>query len=366
MKFNGRKILIFIAASVLSFLLFMAVFTFALSNTVANPSYVKKLLAESKTYDNVIDQTFKLASIQKTLEINNTNNSGIEELAPVIEKTLTPQLLQKNTEAVIDGIDVWLSGKANTPQFSIAVTSLKTEMTNNVADYLYNRVQALPTCQQATTIEYDPLTATCKPNVRIDKQDFIDNAQKVINELPFMKSDTLTYETFANAENQNNTSKLPKTIPKAYQWLKIAPYIFGILALAAAFTVILLRKDHVRALKTVGHTLFIAGIFLVLAGFIAKLILNKSLGTVGQSSDAQHAFAEIIFIPLTQNLGSKLSNISLYFGVGFIFLSALCYVTAKFVFQNQQNNKKLDKSEEGKSDNEDKPVNLTEQSKDLN
>jgi hypothetical protein len=329
-----RKVALLLAGGLLTFWLFMTVTFFALSSTIGSPSYIKTWLAESSVYKNIVAETLKLGSIQKTLELNNTSSSGVELLTPVVQQTLTPEVLQENTETVVDSVGMWLAGDTKNPEFSIEVAPLRTDIINKTADYLYNRVNALPPCQQFTT-EYDPLTATCKPPTVLNKQDFVVAATDFSNNLPFMKYDTLTYQSFTQNTNPYWDGSLPQDAPKAYQWLKLSPYIFGILAIVSAVVLIWLRKDHAKAWRSVGHTFLIAGIFLVLGSLLTKALSGRPLGTVGSSSDAQKLFAESIATPLAQHLSLKISDIGLYFGVGFIVISAVCYVVAKYILRKK-------------------------------
>lgn len=329
-----RKTALLLAGGLLAFWLFMTVTFFALSSTIGNPGYIKTWFAESDVYKNIVAETLKLGSIQKTLELNNTSGSEVEMLTPVVQQTLTPYVLQKNTETVIDSMGAWLAGDTKNPEFSVEIALLRTDIINKTADYLYNRVNALPPCQQFTT-EYDPLTATCKPPTVLNKQDFVAAATDFSNNLPFMKYDTLTYQSFTQNTNPYWDGNLPQDAPKAYQWLKLSPYIFGILAVISAVILIWLRKDHAKAWRSVGHTFLIAGIFLVLGSLLTKALSGRPLGTVGSSSDAQKLFAESIATPLARHLSLKISDIGLYFGIGFILISAICYVVAKYVMRKK-------------------------------
>lgn len=337
-----RRLAIFTAGALLSFLLFMSVTSFAVSSTVGSPAYVKKWFMQSNVYKNIVGETIKLADIQTALEPTGTSKNDILQLTPIIEKTLTPVVLQTNTETVVDAMGKWLAGDTKNPDFSISIAPLRTEIINNTADYLYARVQALPTCQQIDTSNYDPLTATCKPNVAINKQSFIDNATTFANNLPFLKYDNLTYQSFTQNTNPYWDGNLPQAAPNAYKWLKLSPYIFGLLAILAAVVLVVLKKDHASAWRAVGHTLLITGLFLVIASLLTKALLGKPLGFIGSSSDAQKDFAQNIAVPVMQYLSLTISNISLYFGVGFIVVSAVCYVISKFILRR----KLLDQSDQ--------------------
>lgn len=325
MKFV-RSFLVFLAAVSLGFWLYLAVTAYSVTKTVADPAYVKSLLTTSGVYNNFVDSALKLATAQSGPN-NAESKAQIEQLTPVVKQAVTPAVLQSITEQFINGTANWLNGKSTQPDFVINLAPIRASLIQAGTDSAYNKVVSLPICPRGVIPVSDPFNATCRPAGQITKADFQPGIEQFVGQLPFLDKDTLTNQTITTAKEAQAPAKpLPAQIPVAYKWSKTSPYIIGLLALLSVAVIVLLKRDHVRAWKTVGHTFLITGIVLVFTSIVAKIALGRPISALNGGDEAQKLFVIDIIQPLAKNLGLKLSDYTLYFGVLYILIAAVCYI----------------------------------------
>lgn len=321
-----KSFLVFLAAVSLGFWLYLAVTAYLVTKTVGDPAYVKSLLATSGVYNNFVDSALQTATTQSSPN-NADAKAQIEQLTPVVKQAITPEVLQSITEQFINGTSNWLNGKSAQPDFVINLAPIRATLIQAGTDSAYNRVVDLPICPRGVIPVSDPFNATCRPAGQITKADLQPGIEQFVGQLPFFDKNTLTYQTItAVKDGQTPTKPLPAEIPVAYKWAKTSPYIIGFLALLSIGIIVLLKRDHMRAWKTVGHTFLVTGIVLVISSIIAKLVLGRPLSAFGSGNEAQKLFVVDIVQPLAKNLGLKLSDYALYFGVFYVLLAAVCYV----------------------------------------
>src|SRR5262245_21264433 len=120
-----RKFLVFVASSVLLFLLFMTVVSSVLVLTFT-PAHIKQWLKNGNVYSVIIDNLTKQGrtSVAETSADGSTQDNSTD-LKAAIKKTVTPQFLQTSTEQLIDGVTPWLQGKTAQPAFAIDVRTVK-------------------------------------------------------------------------------------------------------------------------------------------------------------------------------------------------------------------------------------------------
>lgn len=333
-----------ILAWILSICLFLLAMFIALTTTIASPHYVKETLEKTGFYSNIIPSALNLVSASDSSSQQQITNATRTELAPILQKVLTPAFLQTTLESVIDGTVTWLKGDAAVPTFSVKTESVKASLTNELSVYLENRFAGLPICTTPTDVNTtDPFTATCRPNTLLTKSQATQYAQDFVNQLPLLDKGEIS---IANLDTTNtfNTNYVAKNTPKAYQLLQLSPYIFGLIIILSSIGIVILSINHYRAVKTVGNTFLWAGILLVVTGAIALLLSGKfEAGFIGSGNDAQTSFVTTIFAPILARLGNSFALVSLYIGGAYALISALCYVLSRkmqrdHLKNNDQNN----------------------------
>src|SRR4051794_17663335 len=119
-----RKFMVFMASSVLLFLLFATATTSIVVLTVT-PNHLKQWLKSSNVYETVVDTLIKQGqtAVDKSTESGSDSSSVYVQTA--IKKAATPEFLQTSTEQLIDGTTPWLEGKSPQPTFAIDVSAVK-------------------------------------------------------------------------------------------------------------------------------------------------------------------------------------------------------------------------------------------------
>lgn len=237
-----RKFLVFLAGTSVTFLLMSVAFTATVALTFT-PANLKSWLNASDVYDTIVSDIFKqsqdaLAEGSGNPEI--INQTAVREAAA---KAFTPEFLQASTEQFIDGLVPWLEGRVALPTFQISVSDVKTAFAQNIGDFARNHYNSLPPCAPGQLPDTsDILSVPCKvKGISIDAE-----AQKIVNKVldskEFLPEPVLSAQTWTSSEGENKKSVFENIsyVPKIYQWSRIAPFVLGVLAIAALAVIIFL------------------------------------------------------------------------------------------------------------------------------
>jgi hypothetical protein len=327
-----RKFLVFLAASLLTFLLFATALSTAIILTFT-PANLKTWLKDSNVYNTAVDTVL---TQNKTLNTNDSSG-GISLQDPVIQgaikKTFSPVLLQSSTENIIDGTNQWLTGKVALPNFSVDLSAAKTSLAQQLGGYAQQKYVSLPPCTAVTPLPTNDtiLDATCKPagyNPAPQIQQLVSN---VATSKDFLKDPLIT----ANTLTTNNSSGQPESVftkarrvPKAYQWARRSPIIFGILSIVIVIMIVFMSVSKRYGLRRVGISAFSVGILLLLAmwsaseGFhkineqVTKQAANNTTGISYQGT----------IIKILDIIRGNLTHTLVEFGIGFIAAAVILFI----------------------------------------
>lgn len=327
------------AAWLLTFSLFTTAGLAAITMTILNPSYIKQTLDKSGAYDTIIESALELASFNQQGSEALTKQT-ISEITPVITAVVTPTFLQQTTEAIIDGFFAWLQGDVAYPSFDIPLSTVKADLVSGVADYASKRLAALPACPRGTSYDsVDPFTATCKPPIAISAQEMQQNAATFVEAFPAFAEPSIKIQQ-ADGLREFSTDKPLGKAPMVYGLATKAMYIFGLLVIICAVIVVRTSKPPLRAWRTIGHTFVLSGVLLIFTAFVTYLFLGK-MGHqfFGSASQQQLDFVNSVFTPISQLLSKSLADYSLWFGVGYAVIGAVCYAIAhRYTLRQKQEN----------------------------
>ena len=261
-----RKVSVFIAGSALTFLLLATVASTTIVTTFT-PSNIKSWLSKNNIYstliNDVLNQNDKLdTNIGDGGESIPLDNPDVKN---VIKQTFTPEFLQTNVEKVIDGTYPWLTGKTQKPTFQIDVASVKTQLATNLADYARTRYNGLPKCvgNSVPSANEDILSISCQ-SPRFNIEAGLQKVQSdIVNSKDFLPNATITADNLTSGEGADKKSVFEgslKNAPKAYQWARISPFIFGVLSLLAIAVIVFLSTERRKGIRRVGLTLLASGL----------------------------------------------------------------------------------------------------------
>lgn len=311
----------------LSFSLFTLASIAAINLTVLNQNYIKRSLVNAQTYENIVPTMLNLAtSSTGVYKTNQPSEQTLQSLAPVITKSITPKFVQTTTESIIDGTFTWLKGNTPEPFFVIETSAVKAGLQRDTADYLQARLLALPVCA-ANTTTIDPLTTDCRPP-QVSESVADTAAVELVQSMPLLSAPEISANSLG-LSNAISQKQIAKHLPTAYKVSTLLPYIFAAISLACGVIIIFASTLRSKGWKRVGHSFVWAGALLMLAGLLAAA-LTKRFGTMtlGDATQQQFVFIDTIFTPLANTLSISVSLYTLYFGVVYAIIGALCYAVS--------------------------------------
>lgn len=346
-----RKALVALAAVLFGVFLYSTVLSASLRYTL-QASHVKKWLSNSGIYNNLVD------SALENMEKNPPKPSDTSEVPlsdpavrKIITSALTPQFLQNSSEQVIDGTFRWLNGQVKTPDFKINISGLKTNIINGVADYARSRYNSLPICPARTLpSSTDVFQINCRPargfniepSVASFKQQLTDSKDFLPNST--IDSANLSLNQQSGSSNQKPIFERLNKLPKAYQWLKIAPFILGFITLGLMAAVIFGSNSRRGGLKRVAIALIAAGLLLIIGVFITSAGLDKAEQAILTSKSQQASpVIQKDVIAIIRSAAADLSRPTLWFGILFVTAAIGAFVYL-IISRNKQSSKNLSPS----------------------
>ncbi len=290
-----RKILLSLNAWAFRFLLFAFVFATATIAAFSNPQTLKSTLVEANSYQNFVD-----ATIQENIKNNEQTSLDFSDprVQQIINNNFPPADLQKKSEHVIDAFYDWIDGRAPEPVFSVDFTSNIDSLARDLGSYGAVRLSEQPEC---TTIpeSLNPFTATCLPPT-LNLANEISKLEGAIKQ----EGAILPQKTYTEADLPKNDKNL--SIAEAYpnapvwvSWLRLAPWIIGLLTALSGVVLIAYSTIRRRAIRILGMTTFTNGVFLCLSPlfftYIFPLITDKfNSGFSGGEHGTEALFSEIV------------------------------------------------------------------------
>ncbi len=298
----ARKAVLIIISPLFFVLLFTTAFDTGVIRVATHPATVKKIVADSGVYNNIIPSLLKQAGT-----VNSQTGSvvltspGVQSAA---ETTFRPQFLQTTTNNVIDSMYSWLDGKTAIPDFKIDLTSQKQQFAQLVAQAAGAQATSLPACTAPVDLSnYNVFTANCLPpgttatdvsdgtlNTLLSGQGFLDN--------PVITADTLK----ASGSNQSVFQKQLKNLPATYRRIKETPLLLALLTLLLAVAIVFLSSTKRRGLKHVAITLLAAGLFLLLCAWGLSEGISKAVPKINFNNAAFDSNIRALVTDLAQSI----------------------------------------------------------------
>lgn len=287
-----RKVVVHLLSLVLFVALVGGVASLNLNRNFANPAPLERWLANSGIYSRVTT-----AALQQTEKASSSNgDSGTVSLSdPAVQQAaasaFSPELVQREVNAFLDGNYDWLSGKKAAPDFNIDLSSAKETFAKGVGQAAQAHLASLPACtpQQLAQlpIPVDPLTITCRP-ATLDPaaegdrvaQEINSNSQFLAN--PVISANTLNQQT-QSLQSQGSQPQTPSQpyykklswAPKAYQVLVKLPWVLGVLALLCILGIVFIAPSRRRGFRRLGWVFLLSGLILVGLKFLADAAVSK-------------------------------------------------------------------------------------------
>jgi hypothetical protein len=274
-----KKFLLLTSSGLLKITLFVLALTAATWMVFGSSEGPKKALEDSGLYESVVDNALK-----STQEAAQKEGSDFPLDDPAIQAAvkdaLPPEFIQNNSEAFIDGLYGWLSGKTEQPQFAVDLTKAKQKLIDGVAAAAQKRYEGLPVCtvEQLRTLEadIDPFNAPCQPPglASTAVQDKV--RAELSGSKEFLNDTVLTAADLPKDDQGKTVTDNLAAAPDAYGLARSLPLLLAFVSVLLAAAVVFLSDTKLRGLRSVGITLLGTGIFLFIGSFLITYVFNQA------------------------------------------------------------------------------------------
>jgi hypothetical protein len=327
---NIRKTFAGLCASLLAVTLISFGFSWSAWHVLGQPDYIKQTLHDSGIYQTVVQDLLK----QKQADIADMAGAsgGQPEVQNAIAKALPPELLQTQTEKVIDGSFDWLQGKTDTLHATFDIGSAKQQIADGIASATDKHLRSLSTCTTAASLQSsastNALEATCLPP-GFDIPAAVNQARQNVLGSEALQNTSLN----ANEIQTGNGTSLQQQLqsgPQIYERVQWAIYGQGILAILLAVGLVLLSTDWRIGIRRLGIIALWTGALSAgvawLSGIAVKYAADKlAANTAGVQALQQKA------IGIVQVVVDDIRMWWLYYGAALAIFGIVLLITYRFV-----------------------------------
>ncbi len=270
-----KKTLLGLSASILTITLLIFGIALGLHQVFGTPTAVKHALKDSGFYNNVV--TLALDKAQKEQAAGEQKIPvDRKEVEQAIQKSISPEYLQTQTEKTLDSVYAWLHGKTKTLSFSINVGDTKTRLADGLASYTIEHLSALPACPAGSGSgeDVDPFAATCVPN-GVDINTVATKAKSQLLNSGFLQDGDINASNIKTGDGKTLQGQV-RQVPKIYQIVVWAIYGAGLLALLCALAVIFLSRNRRSGIKKVAIIALPIGVLLTAMGWLASFGVGRA------------------------------------------------------------------------------------------
>lgn len=312
----ARKFLVFLSATILTLLLFMTALS-SITLSVFTSENLKRWLNESGFYENIvngiIEQQDDVISANEEYSVNLQD----PKIQAIFKNVFTAEFIRNSSEDVISGIDGWLKGDTENPEFAINVANLKVNLANSIGSYAQKRYDALPLCKSGQIpANPDILTISCRvPGYKVESE-----IAKAVKDLK-VSEDFLPDSSFSAEDVKLGNDNIPlftriERLPEAYQKIKLAPIVLSVLSLGAIVTILLATKDKRRGLRRIMLSLYAVVAILVLEIIMVLLSINRAVSELTKGASGSPSL-QAIGLKIVQAIQNDINHYLILFIIGF-------------------------------------------------
>lgn len=309
MNFAKKTTLVLLTPIFLA-LLFTTALDFGILRIAGHPGSIKKVIADSGVYNNVVSNALNQAQ--------NGANGDINLADPAIKtaanKALTPQVLQSSTNQIIDGVYSWLDGKTTQPNFNVDLSGAKASFADYVSQAAEAKASSLPACSGVLAANFDVFNADCLPAGITPAQAADQAKSSILSGQGFLDNPVISAGNFKDSNNQNIFDTKLKNAPKQYQRAKKTPYILAVLAVLIGIALVFLRASWQSGLRHVGVVLLVVGLLMFAFAYgLHKVIDDKLVTQLKFDNTLLQADARSLITDLSSTIERN------YYGFGIIY-----------------------------------------------
>jgi len=318
-----KSILAWLTNMMLGVLLFVLASAVTIS-LLFNAAYFKNVLKTSGVYTNFVPSILGLANYQSSLDSKYIDKQKtLNSLKPVIESTITPQIVQVYSEHAIDQSANWLATSGQPLTITLDVTNVKADLNRQISAFVQNRLNGLPYCKDPSNV--DVFSTKCRPLASISDSQLSQIVNEYTSSLPFLKENTLVFGEQAKQEILNGTP-LVATVLKTLNILGRLWYIVLLIVLLGVLLIYLLHAEKSKVWQIIAKSFLSTGIMLIVFGVISVLFIKGGVKPLeAKATIEQFSFTNLIVIPLVKQIVNDIGRWWLCFGLAYSLIGAVCY-----------------------------------------
>lgn len=312
-----RKTFAGLCASLLAVTLLGLGLNWSAWHVISQPDYIKKTLSQSGIYDTIVQNV--LQQKESDLAAAAGLPAGQPEVQGIVSQAVSPQLVQSQTEKVIDDSFAWLQGTSNNPNTSFDFSSTQQKIADGVASYTTQHLQSLPACTTAaaaTEAANNPLQASCLPPGTDIGAIASQAKQKVLSQGNFADNAKIGLNEVATPGGSNLAEQL-QTGPQLYQKIGLSLYVQAASAALFAAGLVVLSRGWRVGMRRVGiialWTGAVSALMALLSSYGIHWVVKKVAQNASGSQQVQHKV-----LTIAQTVIDDVRNLWLYYGVALI------------------------------------------------
>lgn len=270
---NWKKIISWILLIVLIPTFAIFVISLSLKNTLANPNFYKENLSEANTYERLINDAIPSMIMESTLADDSTTNFLAQQgIIFVIQKAVSPNWVQQESDALIDKAAAYFSKPENEPSVTVDLESFNSNL-KSISDGLVILNEFVPTCEEAKNFE----SKNNLLSISLDCESTSLNLDKLKNDISDVqqKVSKLSVQNIEIANEFENTLKKINIFKNYFFNLTSMIWASLIVSIIIIALIMLINKEKIfKSIKTTTIALSTSCL-----GIIIYSAIEKSLAT---------------------------------------------------------------------------------------
>lgn len=319
-----RRLSLTLSGVVLRLCLFFGCTLLCLVLVFGNPNSIKDALSSTNAYSRFTDAVIESGRQQST---KNSEDIPFDdpEVQNIIKNSFDQQTLQKDTEAIVDGIFMWLNGETAEPKFSIDLTDNKTKLANGLADYAVNRLASLPACQSLPA-QTNIYRITCQPVYLDIKEQRQAVYSTIMSDTHFLKDTTVTFDTLVKHDS-NFDYQAP---PRYFGWFKTLPWILLIISLLLSLYIVFASRTRRQGFKKLSSIAISVGIALAIAPIISYFAIPSVYRGIQNSLSGGPQSLGAVTNDISGNLYTQVNELLINSAIQVVALGILIRIVLHF------------------------------------
>lgn len=320
-----RKAASITAIIFLPIFLFLFGFLFSLYQVFGSATSIKDAVEKSGAYDSVIQDS--LSSIPSASD-RGEENEGLPlddpRVKKIVSQAVPSELLEEQATQFLDAVYGWVRGDTANLQFRVDLSSVKTNLVEDLSVYADERASTLPDCTNPAELNvfelesFDVFSIDCVPP-GFDRAAAAEQVKNELDTIEFLEDPVITASDLANG-NKTPEQQL-QNLKNAYSALLGALYATGIGSLLLIAGAIFLAPKWRAGLRRVGIVAIVVGATSALIA-LAEAFFIKNIANGLAENRIQTTLADIV-----SALSADVRNWWLGYGVILMVLGIATLIT---------------------------------------